>query len=338
MDLSSVDIAVFDFNVLYDLASVNPSVKITNQSAGPNLAGCSYIFMAYSSSGIPYYLGSWDTPDKVGAWTSFVIPTPILQVLNHIEWSGSDFKVVGYVKDSHNNTYGPLEKTTTICKPNGNKNGQKDNYGQASADVKVYCQEARVYIEDVTDYSYKGMHGIVISKDLKLIYPLDKTGSTPDPFTQANFNIIQAPIWFSSKNYQVWMETVIQYNFANNTTVQFKYKFREFFDVLCNIDLCPLLCEIERMENDINAGGCSAEDLKKLVTITSMMNRALIAKFQPLCGVDLARLVDKIKEVGGFTCDCCYGDGVSQLTSEQQEGFSPNGNCSPATGVTSSIT
>jgi hypothetical protein len=325
MQVTSADINVFDFELDYDLTQVNPSVKITNKSTGANLAGCSYIFIAKTASGIAYHTGSWSAADKVGVWTTYTLPEPIIQVLGHIEWSGSLLSVVGWVKDSLGNVLGPLEKKAAICKPAGNDG--KNNLAGATAEVLVRCADKKIYVQDLTNYSYQGSEGLELSKDLWLYYPADQTGQTPAPFHQQNLSSALIPIWFSSPYYQLIQETIRQYDLGDGVRVKIKYKIKYAFPVLCNVNLCSLASEVLKRVRALSSEGCSGEERDRLILLNALLNQAIIAQLQPLCGIDLVKLVDEIQAIGGFSCNCSYGDGIGAYTNPG-EGYQVGDSCS----------
>jgi hypothetical protein len=309
MNVTSPDISVFDFDVEYDFTNVNPFVKLTNKSVGTNLAGCSFIFDCKSSSGVSFHTGTWTVPDRVGAWTSYTIPDPVLQILGHVEWSGSEFRVTGTVRDSLGNVLGSIEKLAFICKPQGNTG--KDNYGAGKLDVLVKCGEKKLYVSDLTNYGYRGSEGILISKTVSLQRPPDATGTTPPLETYTNFSTSQFALYYSAPNYQLILESVRLYDLGNGVKLRLKYKQKLYFPVTCNIDLCPLTSEILKLTRHVMSNGCSGEDRERLIMLNALMNAALVAKMQPLCGQDLNCLVEEIKKLGGFTCDCNgHGDGI----------------------------
>src|SRR5690606_32796352 len=104
-----------------------------------------------------------------------------------IEWSGAPYLFTLYAKDAAGNVYS-LTKQASICRPYGNTNLSKNTYGKATTDVKVRCQDARVFFQDQTNASYKGIEGQRVSSLLKVSYPIDETGYMPDPFSINNFS------------------------------------------------------------------------------------------------------------------------------------------------------
>ncbi len=53
-----------------------------------------------------------------------------------------------------------------------------------------------------------------------------------------------------------------------------------------------------------------------MILINSMLTRAMMAKMQPMCGVDLPALVEEIKKLGGFTCNCTGDEfnGINEIS------------------------
>lgn len=303
MSLISNDISKFDFDVLWDLSQSPPKVIITNMSEGLNLGGCEYWFEVTSGGGVIFHQGIESSPDKSGVWSEFEVPESIPQILGHIEWSGSNFKVKGYVKDSDGNIF-DLEKTDRLCRPTGNDGSPSNNFGKGALYIEAKCEKARLWVEDRSNYSYNGNAGTLVEKTIKLIYPEDPTGATPAPRILTNVNSGLIPISFSAPGYQIILTAVYQYVFSNGDSVRIKYKYNKVFAVQCNVDLCPLISEIERMRKFYKTNGCNAEEREKMILINLMLTQAMMAKMQPLCGFDLVSLVEEIKKLGGFTCSC----------------------------------
>lgn len=310
MTVISNDIDVFDFKVVYDLTAAIPVVKITNLSSGPNLANVNYWFVLKSPSGIIYHMGTEAVPDRTGVWnTEWQVPEPILQVQGHIDWSGgSNYEVVGYVKDSANNIFQTAPYYTHVCRPTGNKQNQRNNYGGGKLSALMNCCTGKLLVEDVSNYSYNGLVGMRISKTLTLIYPPDDTVTTPPPFVLNDNNTANIQVTYNGKNYQLLMDAVYEYDFGNNTFVRIKYKYKACFDVNCGTDLCVILCALRNFETRLTEDGCTAQDREKLLLIVSKLVQALAALIQPLCGINVPSLIGEIRELLGG-CDDCEGSG-----------------------------
>ena len=81
-----------------------------------------------------------------------------------------------------------LTRTAAICRPAGNTATSKNKFGEASVNILVKCQQGRVWFEDTTNASYKGLTGVQGSSTLRMTYPFDETGTIPDPFQISFFS------------------------------------------------------------------------------------------------------------------------------------------------------
>lgn len=328
--ITSPDIQTLEFTPTWDIAGLNPIISIINNSAGPNLAGCTWWFIAYSPSLTLIHEGSASIPDITGNWTTKNLTDNWPKPFNQIEWSGNVYSLTLYVKDSSGNIFS-LTKTATICRPTGNTQLSKNPYGVASLDLKIKCEEARIFFQDTTNRTYRGLEGTRVTSTLKVVYPIDETGNIPDPFVGANFSTALVPISYSSDNYQYVQDTVYDYEFDDLIHIKIRYQSRSKngiaavrFPVLCNIDLCPLICEVTRLIDSIEQGTCAdaEEARRKLTLINPKLMLAQIGKQEPLCGVDVPTLIDQIKEIGGFTCDCCDAPtGIIPSTASVIDGY-----------------
>lgn len=321
---TSVDITSLNFAVLVDISTPNPTVKFTNLSTGPNLAGCKWLFSVLTPNNIPVHTSSFASPDVTGAWTDFTLPENLPQVGNNIIWSGPDYKFKVEVMDSADKKF-ELTKAKEICRPNGNVNGS--NFGLAVIDVQARCNEAKLYVENKTNYSYKNniRPSLNIQNKLTLIYPPLEDGTFPTPFVITDFTNGLIPISVSGDGYQALVESIVQYDLEDDVTLQVKYKVKECFPIQCNVDLCPLMCEYGDMIKAVDNDGCDKEMSEKLLLINAKINQALIGKMQPLCKIDVAKLVDEIKELGGFKCDCNCGNGIVALINTPGSSIDCNG-------------
>lgn len=312
---NSTDISIFDFNPQWDISGVIPVLRIFNVSAGDNLSNVAYWFVATAGGSIAFHTGTAAAPDVTGLWDTLPIAEPIPQTLGHIDWSGSDFSVTGFARDLAGQVFS-FTKVAHICRPSGNgKTGTTGNFGVGNVDMTVMCDKARIYVEDNTDYTYAGLTGINIYKQIKLIYPPDATGTPPDPKVVLDSNSALIPISINGDGYVLILASFYAYTFPDGSSVKIQFKFQKAFAVQCNVDLCPLICDIERLEQRYEKYGCDTDERSRLALINSKLNRALMAKMQPLCGVDVAALVDEIKALGGFTCDCSCNDfGINAMS------------------------
>jgi hypothetical protein len=327
---TSPDITFLEYTPIWDIAGLNPIISITNNSAGSNLAGCTWWFVAYSPSLTLIHEGSASNPDITGTWATTNLTDNWPRPFNQIEFSGNVYSLTLYVKDSAGNIYS-LTKTATICRPTGNTQLSKNPYGVATLDLKVKCEEARIFFQDTTNRTYRGLDGTRLTSTLKVVFPIDETGNIPDPFVGANFSTALVPISYSSDNYQYVQDIVYDYEFDDLVHIRIRYQSRSKngvaavrFPVLCNIDLCPLVCEVTRLVDSIEQGTCADADeaRRKLTLINPKLMLAQIGKQEPLCGIDISKLIEEIKEIGGFSCDCCDAPtGIIPSTASVIDGY-----------------
>lgn len=319
----SPDITLLEVAVTWDISGNSPLISIENQSAGSGLANVSWWFVAKSPTNTPIHEGSEANPDETGIWTSAVLADSWPRPFNQIEWSGAPYTLVVYAKDSSGNIY-TIDKSVSICRPTGNTSVSRTTFGRASTKLEVKCQQARIYFQNETNHSYKGMDGTIVSSVLRVIFPLDETATIPAPFSISNFSAALVPISYSSKNYQFLAIQIYDYDFGNNTHLIIRYQQLETFGVFCNIDLMPLVCEYEKLIDDVENGNCSdvAAANRKLALINSKMALVGIGMSQPLTGIDVQALIKEIEAIGNFTCNCCDAPtGIIPQTASVIDGF-----------------
>lgn len=328
--INSPDISNFELSVTWDIAGLLPIISLINYSSGNNLNNCVFWFIVKSPSQTLIHEGSESNPDISGSWNSFNISSNWPRPFNNIEFSGAPYELIAYVRDGSGNIYS-LIKTASICRPTGNTQLSKNPYGVATLDLQVKCDEARVFFQDTTNRTYRGLEGTRLTSTLKVVYPIDETGNIPTPFVGANFSTAMVPISYNNDNYQYVQDTVYDYEFDDLVHIRIRYQSRSKngtaairFAVLCNIDLCPLVCEVTKLIDSIEQGTCADADeaRRKLTLINPKLMLAQIGKQEPLCGVDVPKLIEEIKEIGGFTCDCCDAPtGIIPQTASVIDGY-----------------
>jgi hypothetical protein len=323
--INSPDITNLEVQITWDISGNTPICTLLNLSSGGDLANVSYAFVTTSPSGTPIHSGDINAPDISGAWTNFTLSDSFPKPFNSIEWSGAPYTFVVIAKDSVGNIYTGTVQQAFICHPNGNIQTSKNTFGIASSDVKVNCQEARIFFQDTTYTNYKGTIGTQISSTLRVIFPIDETLVIPDPFVIGAYSTALVPISYSSNNYQFLQNSVYDYDLGSNTIVRIKYQTIQTFSVWCNVDLMPLVCEFDKLADSIEYGNCNDinEAKNKLNRIVPKMMLILAGFQQPLIGVDVPKLIDEIKEIGGFDCDCCSAStGIIPTTASIIDGYS----------------
>lgn len=329
----SPDLSQLLVNVTWDLSGKFPIIYLQNLSQGQNLANVSYGFYVTSPSQTVIHDGNTSDPDVSGVWTNFTLysadPDPNLsppptnyivapwpRPFGQVEWSGAPYMLIVKAKDSNGNTF-ELPISQEICRPSGNVPTQLNTYGLGELALTTDCNRGNLFFENITNSSYKGLTGTQESSQLKVLYPDDETDTAPTPFILNNFSTALVPITYDSPSYEYVYNGVFLYNFGGGSYVRFRYYRKRKFAVNCNIDLCPLVCEYVKLIEKAITGNCDnvAETNKLLIQINGNMNLALIAKSQPLCGIDLPALIDEIKVLGGFDCDCCSPSGIQPFNS-----------------------
>lgn len=341
---NSPDIQTLSILATFDISGTLPVVLLENQSTGPNLAGVSYAFIIKSPSQTFIHDGNINTPDITGVWSTTTLSDQWPRPFGNLEFSGAPYSFQVVIKDSAGNVYyGPVQDAA-ICRPNGNLPTSKNAFGLASVLVQVNCEQGRIYFQDTTNSSYKGLDGTIGSSVLRVNFPMDNTGTVPAPFVGANFSTALVPITYSGKGYQYLVTSIYEYELSENTFVRIKYLKSDTFGVWCNIDLMPLICEYQKLIDSIESGNCSnAEEAnRKMMRINPKFSMVVMGMFQPLTGIDVPALIEEIKVIGGFDCDCCnapsgivptnssiiggYNFSVAPLGGDIQGTFVPNGN------------
>lgn len=313
---TSPDISVLDFGIEYDISGAVPKITITNLSTGPDLASCRWWYVIQTPSGTYIHNGNSATPDRIGVWTPITVPDTWPQFNSQIEFSpAAPYKATLFVKDGANNVFS-LEKKVTIAAPNGNNCNSGNNWGVAEVTLEVQCNNAKIFGSDHTNYTYQTKLGSSSSSKWTLAYPMDANNNIPAPRTVTNSPNVLFPVGFNSEGYQINFGTIATYDFGDFVTIKLQYKFRDTFAVLCNIDLCSLVCEIQKLYAKLNhhCGITEENELKdKLLKINTLLNLIFINIQQPLCkSINITNAIKQIEEIGGFSCNCCSG-GVNAL-------------------------
>jgi len=319
MIVPSADISEFNIIVRYDLSGVTPTICIQADSVGPNEALVEYIYKITTPSGAIVWEGSFTSPDATGNADIFCKDLPLFN--GAIEWSGSDFTVVATMKDTANLEFSQTQ-TAQICPPRGNSVAGS-NYGQSCINVQVKCDAAEVLLSDCTDYAYKGYTKTLVSKTITIIFPPDADGTTPAPVVIVGFNDYAQPIT-ANGNYEVRLETIYTYTIDDSNTVTILYTtynqvtgIHKPFVVECYIDLCPLLCEYQEFIAETEAL-CGKNEVKYVENnrILSLINgKILLVMMNKDCGKPVGSLINQIKAISGFKCNCdCGNNGVNRRT------------------------
>lgn len=304
--VNSPDISTLEVKVTLDISGVNPVISLVNQSAGANLSALIWALNVYSPTGTPIYNTSFDAPFKTGVWSNASVTNPWPKPYGRIEFNGN-YIVELSVRDSVGNVF-VLNKQGELRPPVGNiAKKSTDTYGQVNLHIEVMCERAQIYFLDKTSKSYQGRIGVMISSYLALDYPRDPTDVLPPAFTITSFNgDALVPFSYNGEGYRVSYHTIYEYDLGNNVFARIRYVAQKSFNVQCNIDLCPLYCEVDRLTSDIDTGNCADVQAakEKLALIAPKLALIALIKNRPDCGVDINKLIEEVKTIGGFSCDC----------------------------------
>lgn len=326
----SPDISFLDFLILYDISGGIPSITLTNQSISKTsppdgLANCTWWYTINTPSEVSIHAGSQLNPDVTDAdWTTLTIPanswpTPFgTPPYGQVEFSCSlPYIAVLYVMDSDNHIYS-LEKDVTICRPNGNTETSKGNFGAAKVILLTNCQQAQIRGTDTTNYTYQNILGTSQTSTWTLAYPMNADGQIPSPFVVTNKPSVIFPVGFNAPGYQLYMNTYSTYDMGNGQSIKVQYKFLDVFSVWCNVNMCNIQCEIDKLYAQItpNCGVLESTAIEKqLFLIGILMDKCIVGIQQPLCGIDVPATIQEIKRIGKFTsdCGCNIGEGINSI-------------------------
>jgi len=314
--INSPDLSNLQVLTLFDISGTNPVINLTNQSTGDHLDQLTWVLNIYSPTGTPIFQSDFDTPWEIGEWTTEAITNAWPRPFGQIEWSGADYQVEFQVKDSTGAIY-YLNQAATICRPVGNTKKSTNTYGQVALQVRVLCDQASLYISDLTSKTYNGIKGTNLSDYVAVDYPRDPSGNLPAPAVVTSFvdNAI-IPISYNADGYVATYYTIYQYDLGNNTQLKIRYTAQVKFNVRCNAQLCAIACQIDGLTGYIESGACDGieEARQKLQLITAKAIKAQIAVEYPTCGLDVNELLDEIAIIGGYECAC--GDATTGIGSQ----------------------
>lgn len=313
--IASADITRLDFSVLLDMSMSVPIISITNLSTVINPLNLQWAFVITSPSGTPVHTGSLTLPDiNHTPFTTFIFTEALPMLFGQLEFNSTgQYTVIVSVKDAAG-LITTLQKSNSICKPNGN-NG-RDNFGAAIIDVEVKCGSGQVYITDQTNLVYKSLTGIKFLTSGELTYPKDGNGNILPPVTVSGLPAL-LPIKYEGNGHEVYVYQIYDYDLGDNFIVRVRYSYTHAFGVWCNVTLQPLFCEIDRansmLSKNCNDNADSREQQRKLTVINSKMLKAHTGIIQPLSGIDVPGVVEEIKQLLGVDCDCCRPAGISNV-------------------------
>jgi hypothetical protein len=280
-------------------------------------------FEVYSPNNVPIHVGTLANPDTIGNFGIIELPANFSMFNKRIEFSGADYRFVTRARDSQGTEFVTPEQKAKICAPAGNAT-IGSHFGLARLDLTVDCNRAEVLIKDITNYSYAGYDGARVDEFITVISPADETGEVPPPKKYDGFNQVIHMLSFSGTGFKAVRSNTRRYDLPDDVSVIIKYVGSRDFDVNCHIDLCPLFTEYSKLLIKAEKN-CDTKLNTTIGLINAKIMKAVVAKMQPACGYDLPKLVEEIKELGGFDVDC---------NCNRSTGFSIKGNTTGGFNVT----
>jgi hypothetical protein len=300
---NSPDITKLLVRFVIDLSGKTPKLLVENLSEGPSLATVLMAFEAYSPNNVPIHRSTLAAPDTVGNFGVIELPAQFAMFNRAIEFSGNEYRFVVNARDSQGTVYKyEPEQTAKICAPAGNKQAGS-HFGAAKLDINVDCNRGEVYVKDLTNYSYAGKDGTREDEFITIVSPADETGEIPAPKKYDGFSQVIHQLSFSGTGFKAVRSATRRYDLGKEVHVIIRYQASRDFDVNCSYDLCPLITEYTKLLLKAEKN-CDTKLNTTIGLINAKLVKAIIAKMQPACGYDLPKLIDEIKELGGFDVDC----------------------------------
>lgn len=301
----------------FGIATTSPSITVVNNNPSAGASDTLWWFQIMTPSGLYLHNGSMGTPDITGFWTSWTMPEAWISPFPPptIEFSSNvPYIITCYAYDGSTSYSGYTQQL--IVAPPGNT-ASLYNLGQASVSMQVRCNSANIYAQDTTVYSYQGILSIQDVNSWTITYPPDSTGVVPAPYSAGGGGVpwILAPIRFSGSGYNLFYSSDALYTFPNGNTVTVGYYYAAPFSVYCGVELCQLLCALQKFY-DVNNTKCgnvqnldAQANMVKASYLMAMINSAII---QPLCGFDVVSLINKVKKlINADNCGCSELMGIN---------------------------
>lgn len=329
----SPDITTLSYSILYDISGGIPAITLTNASTVIHANNLIWWYVITSPSGTPIHSGSVTSPDvNMMPWTTLSIAPNTWPLLfgnppcAQVEFSSNaPYLCTLYVKDSASNIFS-LPIIQTITRPNGNTTNSCGNFGAAQVVATVNCNGKNILCVDSTNFAYNNiLLPTASSNEWILVYPSDANGNQPANGVATNTPNVNFPIGYSGDGYVFYLLDYAAYDMGNGATIKVQYKAINpatgspglTFAVLCNINLCKLQCQIQAFY-ELSKQKCNTVENttleSKMTRINFLFNQAIIGILQPLCGIDVPKIVLEIQKTGNLdpNCNCgCTDNGIN---------------------------
>lgn len=319
-NVTSPDLSLLGYSILYDISGATPTITITNHSTVTDDSALTWWYAIQMPDGTYLHQGSVDNPDVDGiSWTTIVVPdvwpTPFgTPPYAQVEFSCSiPYIFTLYVQDSTPTTFN-LGTPTTLCRPNGSTTDTPGNFGKADVSIKTMFETAQIRGIDTTDYTYQNLLGTSQTNKWTLVYPFDNNNIRPSDRTAIDTATVLFPIGFTGDGYQIAFQSYSLYDFSNGSAAKIQYKFTKVFAVWLNVDLVTLRCEMDKLfrETIKSCGTVSNPDaINKLSQANYLYTKVFEGIIYPLNCVNVPATIAEIQRLCGFTCNCFCVEGIN---------------------------
>ena len=319
-NVTSPDLSVLGYSILYDISGATPTITITNHSTVTNPTQLKWWYAIVMPDGTYLHQGSLASPDvNHVAWSSIVVPdvwpTPFgTPPYAQIEFSCSvPYTFTLFVEDSTHAVFS-LGTPTTLCRPNGSTSDTPGNFGKANVSIQTMFETAQIRGIDTTDYTYQNLLGTSQTNKWTLVYPFDNNNIRPSDRTAIDTASVLFPIGFTGDGYQIAFQSYSLYDMGNGSAIKIQYKFTKVFAVWLNVDLNVLRCEMDRLfrETIKSCGTVSNPDaINKLSQANYLYSKVLEGIIYPLNCVNVPSTIAEIQRLCGSNVNCFCSEGIN---------------------------
>jgi hypothetical protein len=312
---NSPNVSIFGFTACLDISGVTPKATLVDISTyigggAANIIGIN--FKLVDPSNLTFHNTIYPPDTDIAAHGTEEVNLPIFA--NAVKWG--IYKIYATLIDEDGTQYiweegGLTYKSINLCKPN-TLEGAKGNFGALDLVVDFNCDTANLFVSNNTSFSYKGINPSETETAIVVTFPADSTGAIA---TQtAPFLPFMLPFSLTG-TYSISGQITQTYQITDTTCVIAGYKYSKSFEVSCGFTLCKAFCEYNKLKDEVkNCVKSTPESIskeKQLVLITALLMEAVAFKY---CGQKLGNILEEIRTIGGFNCDCdCNPQGIAPM-------------------------
>lgn len=191
--------------------------------------------------------------------------------------------------------------------------------GTPALDVSVNCVCATATFSDKTVYG----EGATIARTMTIIPPTIPGQAAPSNIVTAASSYT-VNLTYTNVKYQVNLEVELNSNPITGVTVLEKISYSEWFDIVCDYDLCSLITCVNKDLSDLDTKAASAGGYKNLPTdefdrflgiMTLLFKHNNLVECQDYDGVEA--VYNELKELINCDCECTStsSDGPQSISS-----------------------